>query len=148
MKSIKITLVLIILWSVAFGQAYTFETDKPDYSISKPHYEYVIAWREWDDASLYMYVDGSQPKSKWEYHLKGFESLEGLLKWLNSSNTYSYYNTKQKNVRLGEKAIVAIYDMTRAKKIKLKIHSEEMVEPYKVETKERKWTDFEWQLEE
>lgn len=142
---LKLLVLLIILLGFSFGQWYNEALEEPDLSISKPQYEYVVFWQKWDDASHYMWVDGSQPKSKWEYHSKGFESLDGMLKWLNSSD---WYYPEQKRVRLNDNQIIAIYDLTRAKKVHLKIVKTEMVEPYKVETKERKWTDVQWQLEE
>lgn len=146
MKTLVIkSLLVLFLISFVSGQIYTFEPAEPDYSIPNPHYEYAIVWKVWDDVSVYLYVDGSQPKPGWKYKLKGFENLDGLMKWLNSSN---YYDKKQKRVRLDEESIIAIYDLTRAKKIKLQLHSEKIVEPYKVEIKERRWTNFEWKIKE
>ena len=132
--------------SFVYGQAYIPKSDEPDYSIPKPHYEYVIVWRDWDDVGYYMYIGDSKPRSKWKYHAKGFEELEGLMKWINTSNFYGWNN--EKRTRLNDNQIIAIYDLTRAKKIKLKLHSEEIVEPYKVEAKERKWTNYEWRIKE
>ena len=134
---------MIFVVGIVLGQTWTFETDKPDLTIPKPHYEYVIFWRTWD-SSIYsmagMEINTKYPN--WDYHSQGYENLEGLLKWLNSTNWYG----DQKRIRLNDNQIIAVYDLTRAKKIKLQIVKTEMVKSYKVETKEKKWIDVQWRI--
>lgn len=141
------TIIMLLLISFTFGQMYIPETDKPDYSIPKPHYEYVIFWQTWDGSTHEMYGMSITSKNpKWKYHSKGFENLAGLIEWINTPDYYGWDN--EKRVRLSNDRIIAIYDLTRAKKIKLKLHSEEIIEPYKVEIKEKKWTNHEWRIKE
>ena len=79
-----------------------------------------------------------------ETKCKLFATLDEMLSWLNSGTLT--WNSKQKTVAVTQEDIIAIYDLSTAKQIKLELHTEEIVKPKRVEVHEERWTNEEWRI--
>lgn len=75
-------------------------------------------------------------------NIKGFNTEKELFDWINSTSWL--YADGRKDVRIEPENIVAIYDLSKAKKIELELKEEQKVIEKKVEIQEEKWIDREW----
>lgn len=115
------------------AQSYTIPTPK---NKEKKSYNYILVYRKWEASPRY--VNGmSFQYYDWITRTIGFENWDELIKWLNSSDYISFNGEKQ--VRINEDELIAIYDLTKAEKINVKLIIEE-----KIEIQEKKRINYEW----
>lgn len=132
------TIILILISTCSYGQS-LFTIQQPDDS-PKENYTHILIYREWEQG----YVQSGSNMSidyKWKTKIVGFSSLDNLLKWINSSNYYSFNGESRPDVKLAENQIIGIYDLTTAKEIEVKLKVEEKSLPKRVEIQEEKWTE-------
>lgn len=147
----KYILTIVIIMSYAFSQAYTFETDEPNYSIDDPAFEYVIVWKKWNDTNSDWGWSGQESRpSYWSYHAKVFTNQTELLKWLNTGNDWYWFDEYRKRVRLNDKDILDAYSLRKSSKIDLRLNKTKRTrnDTTIVEVKEEKWTDKEYIIKE
>jgi uncharacterized membrane protein YciS (DUF1049 family) len=79
-----------------------------------------------------------------ETRYKIFLTLDEMLGWLNVGTLTMGNHAKV--VRLQKEDIIAIYDLSTAKKVELELKTEEVVKPKRVEVQEERWTNEEWRV--
>jgi hypothetical protein len=79
-----------------------------------------------------------------ETRYKIFLTLDEMLSWLNHGTLT--LDSSQKTVAVNQGDIIAIYDLSTAKKIELELKTEEVVKPKRVEIQEERWTNEEWRV--
>jgi hypothetical protein len=80
--------------------------------------------------------------SEHQTNIKGFNTEKELFDWINSTSWL--YADGRKDVRLEPENIIAIYDLSKAKKLEVQLKEEQKVIQKKVEIQEEKWIDREW----
>jgi len=125
-------------------------TDSEPTSMVKD-YQFIVIYLENDWGHGIFITDNNGTATSYRYSqvtkFIGFETWKKLIDWINSSN-YAYYEGGQKRVRVEEDDLIAIYDLSKAEKIEMKLTEKEVVIKEHIEIEEEKWTDKKWILEE
>jgi len=138
-KILAVVLIALLCFFLPDVKAQVFTIPSPK-DETKESYNYVLVYRNWE--AVWQNNYGSMSSNyEWITKIKGFRNWDDLIKWLNSSN---YWDDGKKRVRLTEDELIAIYNLSRVEKIKIKIKAEEKVLPKRIELQEEKWTDYEW----
>lgn len=83
-----------------------------------------------------------------EVKCKLFETLVDVFLWLNKANITVYPTGEEhhKSVIVDKEHLIAIYDLSTAKRVELELKTEEVVKPKRVEIQEERWTNQEWRV--
>lgn len=136
---LAVVLIALLCFFLPEVKAQTFTIPNKN-NEPKENYNYILIYRNWE--AVWQNNGGAMyPSYDWVTKIEGFRNWDDLMKWMNSFN---YWDDGKKRVRLTEDELIAIYDLTRAEKIKLELKAEEKVLPKRIELQEEKWTDYEW----
>lgn len=83
----------------------------------KENYNYILIYRRWQPGIKFV-DDTAVQYYDWVTKITGFKNFDDLIKWLNSSND-------ENSVIINEDELIAIYDLTKAEKIDVKLTVEE-----------------------
>lgn len=133
-------LLLAILMLVAVTGKGQFSFGEKPSDEPKANYKYVLVYRVWQQ-SWQQRGDAMSPVNKWVTEIEGFNSLEDLMAWLNIKDFLG-----RPMVRLSDNELIAIYDLSKAKKVQLDLKTENKSLPKRVEVQEEKWTEQHYEL--
>ena len=111
----------------------------------KEAYTHMIIYRIWE-GNLVQYGDSMSFGHGWDTKFKGFYSLKEAMGWLNYKADWGE-NTGHMVVTLTENELIAIYDLTTGKEIKVKLKTEEKSLPKRVEIQSEKWTEQKYEIQ-
>lgn len=142
-----ITAFALLALNVGFGQVTNFI--EPENKIPNKDFTHIMVYKNLNERFHQSGMIISQ-KREWVLETKGFYSLKELTDWLNSRND-NYWGLagaqKRANVVVEKENIVAIYDISKATKVNLKMVTEKKSQPYKVETKYEEWEERHYEIE-
>lgn len=101
---------------------------------------HIIIYRTLNSGGYYFSgTGGEKPKPYWEDNIEGFYSLQEALDWLNiKSGNWRYAHP---STRITENELVGIYDISKAKKIEVKIVKEKKSKPKEIIIEKEEWTE-------
>lgn len=125
-----------MLFGVCQGQAFiSAPTNEP-----KASYSFILVFRKWESYMVYR-GDAASSSQSWVTHINGYSSLSELLSSLNIKD----WNGRP-SVSMSENEFIAIYDITTAKKIEVRLNTEEKSLPKRVEIQAEKWTEQKYEV--
>jgi hypothetical protein len=145
MKKLGFLLLFLVIYSANIEAQWTLGGTRKD--APKIQYSYVVIYRNWESVSKSK-GDSMWYENEWVTKTQGFEKWHELITWMNSSGNHWSNQLNRKFTRIDEDELIAIYDLTKAEKIRLKFESVQETLPRRVVREEEKWTDNEWILED
>ena len=138
----KLLLAVILLTSLVANAQYqsTGPNNKP-----KELYTHVVIYRTWE-GHMQQSGDLTSVDYGWVTKVQEFHSLKETMGWLSYKENW-VGNTSRMIVRLTENELIAIYDLSTAKEIKVKLKTEEKSLPKRVEIQSEKWTEQKYEIQ-
>ena len=127
----RLIFLFTVLPLLSYGQILKDDIKEPQ------SFQYIVEYKEWHDFNNVglVYYDGDfKTMSGWSHHVKGFNTYDEMIKWLNNGSVIRKDGNKVP--RLTKEEFIAAYDLTNMKKLNLQIVTEEkqrevVIEPYK-----------------
>lgn len=150
-------LVMILFLTCSASAQLSFEPGPK--GIPKQEPRFIAVYRVWIPRGRDVVLTPNPPQYRpgipahYENRFEGFSTMDELVKWLNSNPDARgvIFNTDiyPERMAISEERLVAVYDVARMERLKLRFKKEEKIVEKKREvvTDEKKWTDTWWEVE-
>lgn len=134
-----IILAMLLLVAVT-GKSQVYVEPQPT-NEPKVFYTHILVYRSWEQGYESGFNGGINIIKKWVTHSVGFQSLNEVIGWLNTTGWDG-----RPSVRISDNELIGIYDLSKAKQITVKLKTEQKSLPKRVEVQEEKWTEQRYEV--